>query len=92
MVGPLLVTLIAVLDAAQVINGVRDVDVAAAVVELKSLRDASAHPGDDPVSPNLAAATCTASSGAADRGGSARCARACRGMGPHRSLRMARTP
>ncbi len=54
MVGPLLVTLIAVLDAAQVINGVRDVDVAAAVVELKTLRDASAQPGDDPVSPNLA--------------------------------------
>jgi len=54
MVGTLLVTLIAVLDAAQVINGVRDVDVAAAVAELKALRDASAHPGSDPVSPNLA--------------------------------------
>ena len=54
MVGPLLVALLGVLHAAQVIYGVRDIDVVDATALLQSLRDARANPSDDPVVPNLA--------------------------------------
>lgn len=54
MVGPLLVSLLATLGAAEVINGVRDMHVAAAVTVLRELRDTGITAGDDPITPNLA--------------------------------------